>query len=626
MNSYSDPSSIKYQVKAKINADGIVDKPDVVGAVFGQTEGLLGDNLDLRDLQKSGRIGRVEVEIVSKGGKSEGILYMSSSLDQVETAIIAATLETIDRVGPCKATVKVIGIEDIRVTKREQIAERARELLEVLMEQAKDSGANLAQNIRESVQTEEITTYGKERCPAGPNVKSSEAIIIVEGRSDVLNLLRAGIKNAIAVEGTNIPKSVQDLSKEKVTTAFVDGDRGGELILRELFQTADIDFVARAPRAHEVEELSAKQLVKCLRNKVPGDQYMEMNGLSFEEKELSEDAEEDLKNNGRHVRRNAEEMAAEQPATAEEDRGYRIRRAAPEEDSDTEGRYRNRRERRSRRSNDDEEKSRRHERRPRKGAEETEEPRARFERRRGFRSNSDDYESEPETESVINDDGKIEEVEIKEKEPVAEPDEEVSEPVVEEPVVEEVIEEPVVEEVIEEPVVEEPVVEEPVAEPVEKVSEPEVKESVVEEPVAEPVEEPVVEVPAVEEPVAEPIEEPVRPIRAGRGRKPAAKDKTLTDEQIVYRDTLSDISGTKNSVLMDGQGNVLNKVEVKNLVNFLKESESDDVCTIVFDGVISQNILNIASQKGIKTLVGKNKGKISKLPAEITIWTRTDLV
>ena len=217
----TDPSSIKYQVKAKINADGIVDKPDVVGAIFGQTEGLLGDNLDLRDLQKSGRIGRVEVEIVSKGGKSEGIIYMSSSLDQVETAIISATLETIDRVGPCKASIKVIGIEDVRVTKREQIAERAKELLGILMDQAKGSGSNLTQNIRESLQVEEITTYGKERCPAGPNVKNSEAIIIVEGRSDVLNLLRAGIKNAIAVEGTNIPKSVQDLSKERVTTAFV---------------------------------------------------------------------------------------------------------------------------------------------------------------------------------------------------------------------------------------------------------------------------------------------------------------------------------------------------------------------------------------------------------------------
>lgn len=590
MNSYTDPSSIKYQVKAKINADGIVDKPDVVGAVFGQTEGLLGDNLDLRDLQKSGRIGRVEVEIVSKGGKSEGVLYMSSSLDQVETAIIAATLETIDRVGPCKATVKVIGIEDIRVTKREQIAERARELLEVLMDQAKDSGANLAQNIRESVQTEEITTYGKERCPAGPNVRTSEAIIIVEGRSDVLNLLRAGIKNAIAVEGTNIPKSVQELSKEKVTTAFVDGDRGGELILRELFQTAEIDYVARAPRAHEVEELSAKQLVKCLRNKVPGDQYMEMNGLSFEEKELSDDAEEDIKN-GRHVRRNAEEMIPEQP---DEDRGYRIRRATPDEDSDSEGNFgRNRRERRSRRSNDEEEKPRRHERHSRRNSDEADEPRTRFERRRGFRPASEEYE--PETESVINDDGKIEEIEINEEEKaVEEPEpvvEEVSEHVTEEPVVEEPKEEPVVEDVPKE-VVAEPVIEEP-----------------------------------KEEPAAEPEEEPVvRPIRSGRGRKPAAKDKVLTDEQITFRDTLSDISGTKNSVLMDGQGNILFKVEVKNLANFLKESESDDVCTIVFDGVISQNILNIASKKGIKTLVGKNKGKISKLPDEITIWTRTDLV
>ena len=293
MNSI-DPNATKYMVKAKINADGIVDKPDVVGAIFGQTEGLLGDDLDLRDLQKSGRIGRIEVDVVSKGGKSEGIIYMSSSLDQVETVILAAALETIDRVGPCKASIKVLGIEDVRITKREKIVERAKELLSSLVEQSKGTSADLAQNIRQSVQVEEITTYGKERCPAGPNVKNSEAIIIVEGRSDVLNLLRAGIKNAIAVEGTNVPKTVQDLSRERVTTAFVDGDRGGELILRELFQTAEIDYVARAPRAHEVEELSAKQLVKCLRNKVPGDQYMEMNGLSFEEKDLSAESKEEL--------------------------------------------------------------------------------------------------------------------------------------------------------------------------------------------------------------------------------------------------------------------------------------------------------------------------------------------
>ena len=275
-----DPNTTKYLIKARLTADGIVEKPDVVGAIFGQTEGLLGEELDLRDLQKSGRIGRIEVDVTSKSGKSDGILYVSSSLDQVETAILASALETIDRVGPCKASIKVLGIDDVRVTKREKVIERAKELLTDLIKQSKGTSVDITDNVRQSIQVEEITSFGKDKCPAGPNIRDSESIIIVEGRSDVLNLLKSGIKNAIAVEGTNIPETVQELSKEKVSIAFVDGDRGGELILRELFQVAEIDFVARAPRAHEVEELTTKQLIKCLRNKVPGDQYMEMNGFA----------------------------------------------------------------------------------------------------------------------------------------------------------------------------------------------------------------------------------------------------------------------------------------------------------------------------------------------------------
>ena len=274
-----DPSTTKYLIKARLNADGIVEKPDVVGAIFGQTEGLLGDELDLRDLQKSGRIGRIEVDVHSKQGKSEGDVLIPSSLDQVETVILASALETIDRVGPCKAKIAVESIEDVRVSKRTKIIERARELLSDLIKQSKTSGIDLTESVRQSVQIEEVIYFGKERMPAGPNVPDSDAIIVVEGRSDVLNLLKSGIKNAIAVEGTNIPKSIGDLSKERVITAFVDGDRGGELILRELFQVAEVDFVARAPRGHEVEELTQKQIMKCLRNKIPGEQFIEMYGL-----------------------------------------------------------------------------------------------------------------------------------------------------------------------------------------------------------------------------------------------------------------------------------------------------------------------------------------------------------
>lgn len=591
MNSI-DPNATKYMVKAKINADGIVDKPDVVGAIFGQTEGLLGDDLDLRDLQKSGRIGRIEVDVVSKGGKSEGIIYMSSSLDQVETVILAAALETIDRVGPCKASIKVLGIEDVRITKREKIVERAKELLSSLVEQSKGTSADLAQNIRQSVQVEEITTYGKERCPAGPNVKNSEAIIIVEGRSDVLNLLRAGIKNAIAVEGTNVPKTVQDLSRERVTTAFVDGDRGGELILRELFQTAEIDYVARAPRAHEVEELSAKQLVKCLRNKVPGDQYMEMNGLSFEEKDLSAESKEEL-----------EEQEDETPAE-EEYRPRNHRNGYEDRDEDRGIRRREGNGRRSRKTSDEEDEEGRYgKRRGRKGD--------RFDNESADRYRKKPRESSFEEEEPV-EDQTVDTIPAKRRLMEETPDEE---PVTEEPAVEET---PVVEETpaVEEPVAEEPTVEEPAMEEAPVVEEPAVEEQPVKE-----------EAPA--EAAAEEEEKPKRTIRAPRtlrGKRDIKSDKILTPEQESLRDTLSDITGTKNSVLMSEDGTVIDKVEVKNLANYLKESDNEDIRTIVFDGVISQNILDISSGKGIKTLVCKRKGKISKLPADIVVWTRDDLV
>ncbi|HUU07483.1 MAG TPA: DNA primase DnaG [Thermoplasmata archaeon] len=275
-----DPSTTKYLIQAKLSTDGIVEKPDIVGAIFGQTEGLLGEELDLRDLQKSGRIGRIEVEVSSNKGRSEGTVYIPSSLDQVETAILASSLETIDRVGPCKARIAIEKIDDVRVAKRNKIVDRAKQLLTELMKTSKTSGGDLTDSVRQSFQMEEVVHYGQERLPAGPNIDDSDAIIVVEGRSDVLNLLKYGIKNVIAVEGTSIPKTVVDLAKEKVVTAFVDGDRGGELIVRELIQIAEVDFIARAPAGQEVEELTQKQMVKCLRNKIPSDQFAEMFNLT----------------------------------------------------------------------------------------------------------------------------------------------------------------------------------------------------------------------------------------------------------------------------------------------------------------------------------------------------------
>ncbi len=306
----TDPYAAKYLIRATIETDGVVERPDVVGAIFGQTEGLLGDELDLRDLQKSGRIGRIEVDIKSEKGKSVGEILIPSSLDQVETAILAAALETIDRVGPCRSRVKVVAIEDIRATKRQKVVDRAKELLQMLLKQGKQVSEDLVKSVREAVEIEEVVSYGEDHLPAGPNVEKSDAIIVVEGRSDVINLLNYGIKNAIAVNGTNVPKTIIELSKKKIVTAFLDGDHGGDLILKELLQVADIDFIARAPPGYEVEELTYKQIVKALRNKVPVEQYLATHKIDIgEKKEEKEEKKEEKKEKKEEKKEEKEEFS-----------------------------------------------------------------------------------------------------------------------------------------------------------------------------------------------------------------------------------------------------------------------------------------------------------------------------
>ncbi|MFY9800728.1 MAG: DNA primase DnaG [Methanoregula sp.] len=273
------PDTTKYLIHISLTAEGVVEKPDVVGAIFGQTEGLLGEDLDLRDLQRTGRVGRIDVQITSKKGETKGEILISTSLDRAETAILAASLETIDRVGPCIAHVIVESIEDIRVVKRKKIVERAKEILLDRFEDGTIDSDELLDDVRQSIRIQKIGSVGDEKVPAGPNVQESDAIIVVEGRADVLNLLRYGIKNAVAVEGTHIPRIVEELCEKKTATAFLDGDRGGELILRELLQVADIDFVAFSPKGKSVEDMARKEVIKTLRNKVPveyiRDQYFE---------------------------------------------------------------------------------------------------------------------------------------------------------------------------------------------------------------------------------------------------------------------------------------------------------------------------------------------------------------
>jgi len=265
----SQTVTVKYVVQAKFEVDGVVEKPDVIGAVFGQTEGLFGSELDLRELQKSGRIGRIEIELQSKQDRTNGTITIPSSLDRVSTAIIAASLESINRVGPCNAKVTLEKVEDIRDARRRAIIDRAKVILHEWNIISMPSTEDVFRQVSETLKVAKVEKYGPDELSAGPNIDNAKEIIIVEGRADVINLLRCGIENVVALEGAKVPETIIRLSKEKESTALLDGDRGGDLILKELLQVTDIKYVARAPPGKEVEELTSTEIFAALQNKVP---------------------------------------------------------------------------------------------------------------------------------------------------------------------------------------------------------------------------------------------------------------------------------------------------------------------------------------------------------------------
>ncbi len=255
----------KYQIKIRFEVEGVVERADVVGAVFGQTEGLFGPEMNLHELQKNWKVGRIDIRLESKNGRTHGEVIIPMSTDMSTAAVIAAAIENIDKVGPCTARFNLDKIEDVRALKRKYIAERAKEIMKQWASKTSSESTEILKEVTESTKPARITTFGKEKLPAGPGVYTANEVYVVEGRADVLKFLKAGIENVVAVEGTKVPESIKRLSKEKKITAVLDGDRGGQLIEKELGQVAEVQKVIHAPTGKEVEDLTPIEIIDLVR-------------------------------------------------------------------------------------------------------------------------------------------------------------------------------------------------------------------------------------------------------------------------------------------------------------------------------------------------------------------------
>jgi DNA primase len=256
---------VKYHVKLKFEVDGLVEKADIIGAIFGQTEGLLGPEMNLNELQKVSKVGRIEVNVDTKSNMAKGDAVIPMSTDISTAALIAAAIESIDKVGPFQAKFALSGIDDIRAIKKKVIVDRAKKIVQEWATKTISEGEEMLKDVYDASKPGKLTAFGKAQLACGTGVFDSDWIILVEGRADVINLLRAGFDNAIAIEGAKIDETIVKLTEGKKVIAFLDGDRAGDLILKELHGVVNIDKVLRAPTGREVEECTPLEIAEILK-------------------------------------------------------------------------------------------------------------------------------------------------------------------------------------------------------------------------------------------------------------------------------------------------------------------------------------------------------------------------
>jgi len=255
---------VKYHVKLSFEVDGLVERADIIGAIFGQTEGLLGPEMNLNELQRVSKVGRIEVNTFNTDNTTKGDALLPMSTDIDTCSLIAAAIESIDKVGPFDSSFKLDAIDDVRASKKEDIVKRAKEIKQKWATNSVSEGDEMLKTVHEN-NSDKITTYGPKKLHCSTGVFNSPWIILVEGRADIINLLRAGYENALAFEGGRIDESIKELcDKKERVVAFTDGDRAGGFILKELKSLVKVDVELRADEGIEVEELTPKRVDEIL--------------------------------------------------------------------------------------------------------------------------------------------------------------------------------------------------------------------------------------------------------------------------------------------------------------------------------------------------------------------------
>ena len=96
------------------------------------------------------------------------------------------------------------------------------------------------------------------------------------------------------------------------------------------------------------------------------------------------------------------------------------------------------------------------------------------------------------------------------------------------------------------------------------------------------------------------------------------------DRYKTYKKMLDSLAKSSKAKVLDAKDKELKEIPVKELRATLQDKKLKDVHTVVFNGIITQQLVDVAHEKGVKTLVADKSGNLTKKPVDIEILTKSD--
>ncbi|MEM2661217.1 MAG: DNA primase, partial [Nitrososphaeria archaeon] len=88
-------------------------------------------------------------------------------------------------------------------------------------------------------------------------------------------------------------------------------------------------------------------------------------------------------------------------------------------------------------------------------------------------------------------------------------------------------------------------------------------------------------------------------------------------------ETIKELKGTLEAVFFDEEGKTLARMPVGELAEKIKDISN--AYYLVFDGIITQRILDLAEAKEIKVIIGDRISELAKIPVNIKVLTFSNL-